>query len=55
VPRSASSCNVWESTALERVAARHSELHDTRGAAPTGLDWEQRAVECLWRYFRAHR
>ncbi|HSD75017.1 MAG TPA: hypothetical protein VLB75_09630 [Steroidobacteraceae bacterium] len=56
--RCGSSCNDWESAALERVAARRIELQNARGdesAVATSLDWEQRAIECLRRYFRSQR
>ena len=58
LPRTGSSRADWESAALERVAARRSELQDAHAdetATATGLAWEQRAVECLRRYFRTHR
>ena len=45
----------WESAALQRVGERHVELHHASGDAPPLQDWEQRAVECLRRYFRSHR
>lgn len=48
----------WESTALKRVAARHGELNDARGDDPNAQSltaWEERAIECLKRYFRAQR
>ena len=46
----------WESAALQRVAARHVELKAAHADAPQAAqDWEQRAVECLRRYFRSHR
>jgi hypothetical protein len=46
----------WESRALQRVAARHGELHDARGEGERAKsDWERRALECLRRYFQAQR
>ncbi len=48
----------WERAALERVAARHVELHETRGDEPDATpaaDWERRALERLRRYFRSQR
>jgi hypothetical protein len=48
----------WERAALERVAAQRVELQDTHKDDPratTGKDWEQRALECLRRYFRTQR
>lgn len=51
-------CADWESTALQRVAERHRELHGASPDAATlrrATDWERRALECLKRYFRALR
>ncbi|HSC06549.1 MAG TPA: hypothetical protein VLD59_06965 [Steroidobacteraceae bacterium] len=45
----------WESTALQRVAARHGELHDARSEGERASDWERHALECLRRYFQAQR
>lgn len=48
----------WETTALRRVAALHGELHGARGDdsnAQRPADWEERAIQCLKRYFQAQR
>ena len=45
----------WESAALQRVGERHAELHHASGDGPLLQGWEQRAVECLRRYFRSPR
>jgi hypothetical protein len=56
LPRTGSSGADWESAALERVAARRSELQDAHAdETATSVAWEQRAVECLRRYFRTLR
>ncbi len=56
LPHLAPNGSDWESAALRRVAARHEELQAAHGdASRAAQDWEQRAVECLRRYFRSHR
>lgn len=57
-PNSDSDHDDWESTALKRVAARRRELHSAcqdESKLRRATDWEQHAVECLKRYFRALR